>query len=92
MTIMMYVPEIWNKIDVTFCHFGLFFTLLPPTKPPKKSKLKKTQKMLKDIILYHFIPSVPKIMNTCHIVLEIWCMTDVIVIFDFGLFFTLLPP
>ena len=52
MTIMMYVPEIWNKIDVTFCHFGLFFTLLPPKKPPKKSKLKKTKKILKDIILY----------------------------------------
>ena len=23
---------------------------------------------------------------------EIWCMTDVLVIFDYGLFFVLLPP
>ena len=31
-------------------------------------------------------------MIICYIVLEIWCVTDVILIFHFGLFFTLLPP
>ena len=28
----------------------------------------------------------------CYTVLEIWCVTDVIVIFHFGLLFALLPP
>ena len=35
---------------------------------------------------------VPKIMIICYTVPEIWCMTDAIFIFHFGLFFTLLPP
>ena len=30
-------------------------------------------------------------MNICYTVPEIWCVTDVIVIFHFGLFFALLP-
>ena len=34
--------------------------------------------------------SLPKIMIICYIVPEIWCVTDVIVIFHFGLFFALL--
>ena len=33
-----------------------------------------------------------KIMIICYTVPEIWCVTDVIVIFHFGLFFALLPP
>ena len=39
-----------------------------------------------------FYTSVPKIMIICNTVLDIWGMTDVIVIFHFGLFFALLPP
>ena len=35
--------------------------------------------------------SVPKIMIICYTVPEICCMTDIIVIFHFGLFFALLP-
>ena len=31
-------------------------------------------------------------MIICYTVPEIWCMTNVIVIFHFGLFFALLPP
>ena len=31
-------------------------------------------------------------MIICYTVPEIWCVTDVIVIFHFGLFFALLPP
>ena len=38
-----------------------------------------------------FYTSVPKIM-ICYTVPEIWCVTDVIAIFHFVLFFTLLPP
>ena len=37
-----------------------------------------------------FYTSVPKIM-ICYTVPEIWCVTDVIAIFHFVLFFTLLP-
>ena len=38
-----------------------------------------------------FYTSVPKLMIICFTVPEIWCVTDVIVIFHFGLFFVLLP-
>ena len=24
------IPEIWSATDIIFCHFGLFFALLPP--------------------------------------------------------------
>ena len=37
-----------------------------------------------------FYISTPKIMNMCYTVLEICGMTDVILIFHFGLFFALL--
>ena len=36
--------------------------------------------------------SVPKVMIISYTVPEIWHMTDVIVLFYFGLFFALLPP
>ena len=39
-----------------------------------------------------FYKSAPKIMIISYTVLQIWHMTDVIVIFHFGLFFALLPP
>ena len=55
----------------------------------KKWKLKKKFKKNLEISFYK---SVPKIMVICHTVPEIWHMTDVIVTFHFGLFFTLLPP
>ena len=35
--------------------------------------------------------SVPKIMIICYIVPKVWCMTEVIFIFYFGLFCALLP-
>ena len=38
-----------------------------------------------------FYTSVPKFMIICYTVSEIWCMTNVIVIFHFELFFALLP-
>ena len=39
-----------------------------------------------------FNTSVPQIMIICYTIPEIWHMTDVTVIFHFGLFFALLPP
>ena len=41
------------------------------------------------IILHKFIKNHDCI---CYTVLKIWCVTDVIVIFHFGLLFALLPP
>ena len=38
-----------------------------------------------------FYTSVPKIMIICYTVHEIWALTDVIVIFHFGLFFAFIP-
>ena len=46
------LPEIWNTTDRTFCHFGLFFVLLPPWQP-RKSKFWKNEKMTVDIIILH---------------------------------------
>ena len=81
-------------IDVlVIFHLGLYVLLLPPLPPsnsPKNENLKK--KMKKKSLEISFYTSVPKIMVICHTVPEIWHMTDVIVTFHFGLFFTLLPP
>ena len=55
-------------------------------------KIKIKKKWKKHLKISLFYNSVPKIMIICYTVPEIWCMTDVTVIFHFGLFFTLLPP
>ena len=45
------VPEIWSMIDRIFCHFGLFFALLPPNN--KNLKFWKNEK--NSWRYYHFI-------------------------------------
>ena len=90
MIICYTVPEIWCMADVIIFHFGAFFALLPPYKP-QKSKLKK-KKEKKSLKISSFYTTVPKIMIICYSVPEMWCVTDVIVIFHFGLFFALLTP
>ena len=49
------IPQIWSTADRIFCHFGLFFGLLPP--PPlttQKIKIKKKMKKVPgDIIIIH---------------------------------------
>ena len=80
-------PEIWCVPDViVIFHFELFLTFHLPNSP-KNENIKKWKKHL-EISLY---PTVPKIMIIDYTAPEIWCMTDVIVIFHFGLFFTFLP-
>ena len=71
-----------------FSFWAIFVPFYPLTA--QKIKLKKNEK---NAWRYHQVryTSVPKIMIICYIVPEIWCLTDVIVIFHFGLFFTLLP-
>ena len=63
----------------TFCPFTLLTT--------QKIKILKKWKKHLEILFY---TSVPKIMIICYTVPEIWCMTNVIFIFHFGLFFALL--
>ena len=70
------------------CYFSFWaiFALLPLNSP----KNENFRKMKKTLEISAFNASVPKIMIICFTVPEIWCMTDVIVIFHFGLFFALL--
>ena len=43
-------PEIWSAMDIIFCHFGLFFALLPPNDPENQIFLKDE----KNTWRYHF--------------------------------------
>ena len=47
--------------------------------------------MKKSLEISSFYTSAPKLMIICYTVHKIWCVTDVIVIFHFELFFALLP-
>ena len=51
---MIMVPLILSTTDRTFCHFGPFFALLPPSNP-KSQKFWKRKKMPGDIIILHKI-------------------------------------
>ena len=80
--------ETWQVTDVIIFHFGPFFALLPPYLTAQKieilTKLKKTPE------ISSFYTGLSKIMITCYTVPEIWYVTDIIVIFHFGLFFSIL--
>ena len=80
------VLEILTLTDRTFGHFGPF----GPPNNPKNQNFEKLIKNFRDVIILH--ASVPKITITCYIIPEIWCVTNVIFILHFGLFFALLPP
>ena len=70
-----------------FSNFGPFLDLLPP-RNPENQNFEKMKKLLK---ISSFYTSAPEIMITCYTVPKIWCVTDAIIIFHFGLFFALLP-
>ena len=71
--------------------FAILRYFLPFYSPnnPKKQNEKKREKCLE---ISSFYNSVPKIMIICHTVTEIWCITDVIIIFHFGLCFASPSP
>ena len=77
------VPKILQQTDF-FCHLGPFFAL-------QKSKFQKNGKNTWWYHHFWFYTSVPKIMIIGYTVPEIWHVTDVIVLFYFGLFFAFLP-
>ena len=76
------VPEILSATYRIFCHYGPFFALLPQKNPTtqKIKILKKLKKTPGDIIILH-----ERTKNLDQI-------SDLIVYFHLGLFFTLLPP
>ena len=90
-TIWCMVPEIHSETDIIFCHSGPFFCPFTPTPLwTQKMKFWKTEKKYLEISSFH--TSVRKIMIICYTVSEIRRVTNVIVIFNFELFFALLTP
>ena len=72
------------------CYFS-FWTIFYHFTPLTAQKMKISKKWKKHLEI-SFCTSVPKIMFIGYTVPEIWRMTDVIVIFHFGLYFAFCPP
>ena len=72
-------------------NFLSFWTVFCPFTPITTQKIKTLKNWKKHLEILSFYTSVPKIMIRCYTVPEICHVTDVIVIFYFGLFFALLP-
>ena len=81
----------WDLLSDRCNYYFSFWAIFCPFTPLTAQKIKILKKWKKHLEISSFYTSVPKIMIICYIVPEIWCLTDVIVIFHFGLFFTLLP-
>ena len=82
----------WNMVRDR-CSYFSFWAIFCPFTPLTAQKInikKKERKRRKHLKISSFYTSVPKIMIICYT--EIWHVTDVIVIFHFGLFFALSPP
>ena len=47
------VPEIASVMDITFCHFGLFFALLPSKNNPKSQNFQKNGKKHLKILSFY---------------------------------------
>ena len=76
------------------CNYYFLFSAIfsPFTPPPPPSRPPKIlQKWKKHLKVSAFTTSVLKIMIICFIVPEIWHLMDVVVSFNFGLFFAILP-
>ena len=72
------------------CYFS-FSAIFCTSTPLTAQKLESSKKWKKHLEILSFYTSGPKFMITCDTVLEIQHMTNVIVVFHFGLFFALLP-
>ena len=84
--------ELYSSWDMVRdgCNYFSFWAILCPFTPLTAQKFKFKKKWKNSLEISSFYTIVPKIMIICYTVSEIWCMTDVIVIFHFGLFFVLL--
>ena len=72
------------------CCFSFWANFCPFT-PLTAQKMKISKQWKKNVEIPSFYTSAPKIMIICCTVLEIWHMTDAIVIFHFALFFAFTP-
>ena len=78
-------PEIWSATDRAFCHFGLFFVLLPPNNPENQN-LEKWKKCWE--IMLHICT-----INENHMMYGSWDMErNRQNFFSFGPLFALWPP
>ena len=73
-------------------NFLSFWTIFCPFTPLTTQKIKILKKYKKSLEILSFYTNVPKIIIICYTVSEIWCITGVTVLFDFGPLFALLPP
>ena len=73
-------------------NFLSFWTILCPFTPLTTWKIKILKNWKKHQEISSFYNGVPKIMIICYTVPNIWHITDVTVIFLFGLSFAHLPP
>ena len=84
----------WRSYDVWLLRYktGHIFSLLLLFYPdnPENQNFEKMKKKNGEISSFH--TSILKTIIICYTVLQIWCMTDVTVIFHFGLFFVLSTP
>ena len=83
---MLYYSWDMGRDGCNYFSFWAIFCLFTPLTAWKFKILKKWKKELE---ISSFYTSVPKMMVICCTVPEIWCMTYVIVIFHFRLFFAL---
>ena len=83
------LPEIWCVMNVIIF---LLWAILCPFTPETSRKNKILKKMKKTLEISSFYICVPQIMIRSCTVPEIWCVTDLIVISHFGLFFALFHP
>ena len=75
------------------CNYFSFWTIFCPFTPLTAWKIKINKKNeKKHLKISSFYKSIPKIMIIFCTVPEIWWVTNVIVIFHFGLIFALYPP
>ena len=76
-----------TEFFVILGHFLAFYPTNNPKKPQNFEKMNNNP-----LEISSFYTSVLKIMIIYYTVPEIWCVTDVVFFFNFGLFFAFLPP
>ena len=73
------VPEIRNKIDIIFCHFGPFLLFWSPNTLENQN-FERTKKHLE---MWSFYTCLPKITITWSVLPKIWSVTGIIFCFFF---------
>ena len=73
------------------CNYFSFWAIFCTFSPVTAQKNEILKKWKKDLEILSFYICVPEIMIRWCTIPEIWCVTNVIVIFHFGPFFALLP-